>query len=302
MTKRPLLLMLLAALLLAMLPVGTALADYTAADCADGQWEVRPNQTLGFIAYTCGTTVSALVAYNHIQNPNLINTGQIILLPPSDFQPGTTAPAAPAAPTSPAAPPPAPPATGAVTVVWGTPLYAGDGKVVDIPVTVRNNSVTPAVAGGRYFANHGVGTPDGPLWITLLGAVHQPNPYPYVTNEPLWHATVYTNDGRVFPAYVGCKYVETVYAVGDEPLSRADNIWFHWEVTLPGGWFDCGNEYQVKPPDLAPGQTGSSVLTIYLVHPRDNVISVNRRVTRVDLELFTTEGRSLGTVSSQTFQ
>jgi LysM repeat protein len=298
MTKRPLLLLLLAALLVSLLPVGTALADSTPADCADGQWEVRPNQTLGFIAFTCGTTVSALVDFNHIQNPNLINTGQIILIPPSDFQPGTTAPAAP---TTPPPAPAIPPATGGVTVVWGTPLYTGDGKIADIPVTVRNNSVNPAIAGGRYFTGHGVGTPDGPLWITLLGAIHADNPYPYVTNEPLWHATVHTDDGRVFPAYVGCKYLETVYAVGDEPLSRADNIWFHWEVTLPGGWFDCGNAYQVKPEDLAPGQTGSSVLTVYLTHPRDPVLSITRRVTRVDLELFTTEGRSLGTVSSQTF-
>ncbi len=299
MTRRVLLSLLVVMLLAVAVPARMTLADSTAADCADGQWEVRPNQTLGFIAYTCGTTVNALVAYNNLVNPNLINTGEIILLPPGDFTPGTS-PSAPAAPNN---PPAAPAPTGAVTVVWGTPLYAGDGKVVDIPLTVTNNSVTPAIAGGRYKLGHGVGTPDGPLWITLLGAIQSEIPYPYVTaNEPLWHATVYTDDGLVAPAFVGCKYIETVYSVGDEPLSRADNIWFHWEVTLPGGWFDCGNQYQAKPEDIKPGETGASVLTVYLVNPRSDATVGTRRVVRVDLELFTTEGQSLGIVSSQTFK
>lgn len=282
-----------------LVPTTLALADSTAADCADGQWVVEPNQTLGFIAYTCGTTVSALVQANGLQNPNLINPGQVLIIP-TGGQPNPPAPPPPA-PGNPPAQPPA--GSGAVTVTWGAPLYAGDGKVVEIPLTVTNNSVRPAVAGGRHPLGHGPGTPDGPYWVTLRSAVHAQIPYPDTDpGDLLWAATVTTDDGLTFPAYVGCHYLETVYAQGDEPLDRGKGIWFHWEVTLPGGWFDCGNSYQVKPPDLLPGQSGASVLTVYLVHPRDNVASSTRRVTHVNLEVFTTEGASLGIVSSQDFQ
>lgn len=306
MARRALTLVLALILLAVLTPVGVGLADYTAEECADGEWEVRPNQTLYSIAYICGTTVDALVAYNNIENPNLIRTGQILLLPPADFEPTGGAPsAAPAAQPTVSAPAPAPrtSGTGGVIVEFGEPLYSGDGRVVEVPITVHNLSVTPGIAGGRYYPGYDRDTPGGPRWVTLLGAVHDTIPYPYVTNEPLWHATVYTDDGLSFPAYVGCRYQETVYAQGDEPLSRADNIWFHWEVTLPGGWFDCGNAYQVKPENLLPGQSGSAPLTVYLIHPRlwNSVPTVDRRIVRIDLELFDTEGRSLGIVASQTF-
>ncbi len=310
MFRRKLCLILAIALAVTVLPLGMTFAqplgDYTADDCLDGVWEVRPNQTLYYIAYTCGVTVTQLVAYNNIQNPNLIHTGQILMIPPADWQPGG-APLPPSGglPPAPTAPPPPPPAGGnsAVSVSIGTPLYSADGRVVDINITVHNLSVTPKLAGGRYYPNQGIDAPGGPHWVTLLGAIHDTIPHPYVTNEPLWHATIYTNDGLSFPAYAGCIYHETIFAEGDEPLDRKNNIWFHWETTLTGGWFDCGNAYQVKPEDMLPGQSGSAPLTVYLIHPRqwNDVPTVSRRIVRMDLELFNTLGQSLGTVITQYF-
>jgi len=299
--------------LVALIPVGIAMADYTAEDCADGQWEVRPGQTVYQIAFICSVQPDALIAYNNLANPNLINTGQILLIPPPDFSAGDAAPppasttpesAEPAAtPVPTASPPPAATNnTGAVTVEIGVPSYSGDGRVAAVNISVTNNSVEPAVAGGRYYSTP-PGDNDAPYWVTLIGAVHAPNPYPEVHNEPLWHATVYLDNGVVFPAYAGCLYNETIFAQGDEPLSRAENIWFHWETTLDGGWFDCGNSYQVKPEDLEPGQSGSAPLTVYMIHPRlyNEVPFVETKITRIDVEIFDTNGNSLGTVATRSY-
>jgi hypothetical protein len=315
MTRRILTALFAVAYLFAVVGAGVALADYDPEECLDGEWEVRPNQTLYSIAYICQTSVDAMVAYNNIENPNLINTGQILLIPPQGFQPGDTAPSTDVPVVSaepPAVEPPveqpvilpaAPPVSGGVSVEFGAPMYSGDGRIVEVPINVFNAGVPQGVAGGRYMPGNDPDTPGGPQWVTLLGAVQDQIPYPYVTNEPLWHATVYTNDGSSFPAYAGCIYEEEVFAQGDEPLSRADNIWFHWETTLEGGWFDCGNAYQVKPENLMVGESGSAPLTVYLVHPRlwSTVMETSRRISRIDLELFDVNGQSLGTVASQTF-
>jgi hypothetical protein len=166
--------------------------------------------------------------------------------------------------------------------------------------------VAENVAGGKYLPP-GQRPPPEPHWITLLRAAQGPIVYPILTeNEPLWHAIVYTSDGLIGSAYAGCVYRESVYAEGDEPISRVDNIWFHWDITLVGGWFDCGNEYRVKPEDLKIGQSATVPLTFYTLSPRqwpyDGLPPRHpRKITRIDLELFTPSGRSLGIVASQTF-
>lgn len=311
--NKALLIVVVTALVAALIPVGVSLADYTAEDCEDGVWEVRPNQTLYFIAYTCDVSVNALVEYNGIENPNLIRTGEILLIPPKDWLPGDAtpenpnpAPEEPAdAPTPTPVPPPPPSGSGGnVTVNIGQPSYSGDGRVATVDISVYNNNVTPRLAGGRYYPNQGPEDVDDPIWVTLIGAVHDTIPYPQVINEPLWHATVYTDDGLSFPAYAGCIYYETIFAEGDEPLHDKDNTWWHWETSLEGGWFDCGNAYQVKPENLLPGESGSAPLTVYLIHPREweDVPTVDRKIVRIDLEMFDSTGRSLGTVASKTFQ
>ncbi len=314
MSRRKVSLIVAIMLLAALLPMGVIFADYTAEDCLDGEWEVRPDQTLYFIAYTCSVTVDALVAYNNIENPNLINTGDILLIPPPDFQPGDVPPAAPPAappqeppPAEPVVPTPVPPPSGGsgdVIAEIAPPQYSGDGRVAEVNISVHNLAVTPKLAGGRYYPNAGPDAPGGAQWVTLLGAIHDELPHPFVTTELLWHTTVYTSDGLVFPAYAGCVYQESILAEGDEPLDRENDVWFHWEMELVGGWFDCGNAYQVKPEDMLPGQSGSAPLTVYLVHPRQwgEVLTTDRRITRIDLELFDTTGRSLGTVATRWFQ
>jgi putative chitinase len=42
---------------------------------------VQPGDTLASIAARFGTTVSAIVSYNHIPNPNLIYAGQLLYIP-----------------------------------------------------------------------------------------------------------------------------------------------------------------------------------------------------------------------------
>ncbi|MGF1504625.1 MAG: LysM peptidoglycan-binding domain-containing protein [Chloroflexi bacterium] len=316
--NRRLLGLLTAVLALALVvPTSQALADYFPEDCEDGEWEVRPDQTLGFIAFTCGTTVTALVEYNNIENPNLINTGTILLIPPADFVPGSGAPApapeagdqpdvADEAPeVEPTAPPPPPSGgTGQVSASLGPIRYDEFRSFAEVQATVTNLGVQQGVAGGRYYPPQP--GDDGPQWVTLVGAIHTNPPYPAVNNEPLWKATVYFNDGTSNLVYAGCEYRETVFAEGDEPLDRANDIWFHWEITLEGGWFDCGNTLseQRHPPDLFPGQSGSSTLRIYLEHPRlwdDSGPIQDKRVVRIDMEVFTTAGESLGVVTSQTY-
>jgi LysM repeat protein len=67
-------------------------------------YTVQPGDTLTKIAARFGVTVSALVALNHIENPNLIEVGQVLEIPESGTTPAPT-------PT----PSPAPTATGGGT-------------------------------------------------------------------------------------------------------------------------------------------------------------------------------------------
>jgi len=264
-------------------------------------WVVGPEDTLYGIARAVGRTVEAMTAYNNLENPNIIIDYTELRVPPADYMPGTTVTTTTTTTGTGLTPAPVVSASG-VTVTFDPILYAGDGRMAEVMIHVTNNDVEPAVAGGRFHIN-----PDpidgGVRWVTLLGAIQDTIPYPEIQDEPLWHATVYTDDGLEFPAYAGCIYRETVFAEGDEPLDRRLNIWFHWTMFLEGGWFDCGNQYRVKPEDIEPGETGSAPLQIYLVHPRDfdTVMFGDRTITRIDLELFDTTGQSLGTVYSQTY-
>jgi LysM repeat protein len=281
-------------------------------------WTVGPEDTLYAISRTVGRTVAQMAAYNGLENPNLIYDGTQLRVPPADYvPPGTTEPPAgsttatgeeeeeeeeTSAPVTGLTPPPAVISNSGVTVTFDPILYAGDGRMAEVMIHVTNNSVEPAVAGGLFHINRD--PVDGGLrWVTLLGAIQDTIPYPEIQDEPLWHATVYTDDGLEFPAYAGCIYREGVFAEGDEPLDRRLGIWFHWTMELEGGWFDCGNEYRVKPEDIEPGESGSAPLQIYLVHPRDfnTVMFGDRTITRIDLELFDTNGQSLGIVHSETY-
>lgn len=65
-----------ASLLCAAVAVGTSVPQVAAA----GTYVVRPHDTLSSIAQAYGTTVGALVAANHLGNPNLITVGQVLVI------------------------------------------------------------------------------------------------------------------------------------------------------------------------------------------------------------------------------
>lgn len=71
------------------LPSGAAAPSPSAAGAAATTYTVRRGDTLGRIASRTGTTIAALVAHNHLANPNLIREGQVLQLPGA---PGSGAP------------------------------------------------------------------------------------------------------------------------------------------------------------------------------------------------------------------
>lgn len=60
--------------------VEAATSPQAAATTSGGSYTVRSGDTLGAIAASHDTTVAALAAKNHLANPNLIRTGQVLLI------------------------------------------------------------------------------------------------------------------------------------------------------------------------------------------------------------------------------
>ena len=152
-------------------------------------YAVRPGDTLRAIAARYKTTVAALVAANHLANPNLIRVGQSLSIPGGTAvpaAPGAAAPraaAAAAAAAKPAASPapsasPAPPAVTLTAAVSGAglplPLQYLRGGTVDQGVDYAAPGGTPLYAMGpgvivrEGMSGFGPGTPvlqitSGPL-------------------------------------------------------------------------------------------------------------------------------------------
>jgi LysM repeat protein len=146
---------------------------------ADTTYTVVPGDTLSAIAERFGTTVDALVALNHIADPNLIYPGQVLVVGGTPA-PGTAAPApgtpAPApgtpAPGTPASTVPAPalPSTSGPAELGGyeNPLravryltpqridqgvdYAGSGPVYALGDGVVLNTTNPGWPGGGFIS------------------------------------------------------------------------------------------------------------------------------------------------------
>lgn len=259
---------------------------------------VQPGDNLYRIAKKFDTTVEALMAANNITDPNHIVVGQRLVIPT-----GTGQPAAGAATTS---------TTGAASasswaVEAGKPIYSGDGHVIDIPVTIHNNSVSPEIAGGKWTSTL---KPDG-LYedMALAKAAHGDFEQPLLGNSLVWQAVVHTSDGKTHLAAAGCIFIEHVFAQGDEPLDRAPDgtwlKWFHYEVNLFDGWFDCGNTYRINPANIKPGASGKSLLRVYLVNPHNKALYNQvvgtpyplRTVTSLDVTVFKQDGAKVGTQS-----
>lgn len=250
---------------------------------------VQRGENLFRIALRYGTTIDVLAAYNGLTDPRRIAVGQILIVPLTGGAAAQTAPAAGELP--------AVASRAGITVQIGEPVYASDGRVAEAAITVSNQRLTPAVAGGRYYI---ATNPDGNRrWITLLRAEHQEVPVPILGEPtPLWHAIVTLTDGTTFDAYAGCIYREQILAEGYEPSALGGPL--HWTMTLEDGWFDCGNAYQVKPEDLVPGQVATVPLTVYIMHPRDDA-PVTRSIQQIALELWRSDGVSLGIVATRDY-
>ncbi len=189
--------------------------------------------------------------------------------------------------------------TAGVAVTFGDLVYSNQGRMAVVQVAVQNTGITPAISGGKYYF---IRQQDGNRHdVTLLGVSHGTVPLalpwdPEYGVAPLWKAHVIFTDGVAADFYVGCQYLETVIASGFEPPD------LHWKVNWPGGWFDCGNGYRVKPEDLAPGASASVPLTIYLQHPRLWADPPpNRQVSSLTLSVWRADGVLLENVASKTF-
>jgi LysM repeat protein len=152
-------------------------------------YSVRSGDTLGAIAARYKTTVAALVAANHLANPNLIRVGQSLSIPGGTAVPAAPGAAAPRAATAPAAAAkpatspapsasPAPPPVTLTAAVSGAglplPLQYLRGGTVDQGVDYAAPGGTPLYAMGpgiiirEGMSGFGPGTPvlqitSGPL-------------------------------------------------------------------------------------------------------------------------------------------
>ena len=150
-----------------------------------GYYTVKPGDTLIRIGLDTGQTTRDIVRWNNLENPNLIEVGQVLrIVPPSNESSlvvtrpvgsgvaGTTTAAAPARPASAAPAPVTPPATQPVSteddVAWIWPaqgkLIAGfdeiknkgydiDGRMGDPVIAASDGRVVYAGAGLRGYGN-----------------------------------------------------------------------------------------------------------------------------------------------------
>lgn len=198
--------------------------------------------------------------------------------------------------TPPSEPAESPPiaASGAVSAAIADPIYLADGRWAEVYITVTNLSVSPFLRTGYEYVQP---NPDGgPQRVTLLMVIQEEVPQPIISGEPLWLGHTRFSDGTRWTFPVGCLYIEDVFAEGME----GD---FHWEAHYTGGFFDCGNSTDKIVPPIAPGQTATIPLYVYLQHPRLWLTEPppGRSISQIDLEVFDAYGNSLGIVASRGF-
>ncbi|HYO89077.1 MAG TPA: LysM peptidoglycan-binding domain-containing protein [Candidatus Limnocylindrales bacterium] len=105
---------------------------------------VQPGDTLGSIARRFGTTVTAIAQANNIVNPNLIFTGQVLIIPTG----GAVVPTAPPPGPGPTAVPPPPGSTGfelgGQTLTFGFPTQMQQSGMRWAKAQIRYNLGDPA--------------------------------------------------------------------------------------------------------------------------------------------------------------
>lgn len=184
--------------------------------------------------------------------------------------------------------------SGAVSAYIADPIYLADGRWAEVYITVTNNSVEPFLRTGWEYVQP---NPDGAHQrVTLLMITQDELPRPILGGEPLWLGHIRLSDESWWTFPVGCFYIEDIFAEGME----GD---FHWQAHYTGGFFDCGNSTDKIVPPIAPGQTATIPLYVYLQHPRlwGTEPPPGRSISQINLEVFDAYGNSLGIVASRSF-
>ena len=141
----------------------TATAPPSTATPAIAEYTVQPGDTLGAIAANFGLTTEELADFNDLPDPDLIDVGTVLRLPPVG---GAGATPSPAATTSASAAPPGatlrPPA--------GAPSGATPATTATAPVSPAPLATLGASYGGRPIEHYVFG--DGPAHVAFIGAIH----------------------------------------------------------------------------------------------------------------------------------
>ncbi len=126
------------------------------------EYVVQSGDTLGAIAATFGVTVEELVALNNLANPDLIDVGTVLRLPPAgDAAEPSPSPAASASAPSPAG------ATADATSASSTTAAATTAPSSSTPAAVATLGVS---YGERPIEHYTFG--DGPAHVAFVGAIH----------------------------------------------------------------------------------------------------------------------------------
>ena len=132
----------------------------TTATPAATEYTVQPGDTLGAIAAQFGLTAEELAAFNDLADPDLIDVGAVLRLPPD----GDAEPAPPPAASASA------PASGATTAATAGAPAAATTAATPASATPSAVATIGASYGGRPIEHYVFG--DGPVHLAFIGALH----------------------------------------------------------------------------------------------------------------------------------
>lgn len=179
---------------------------------------VQPGETLVSIAAAYGVPLEELIAVNHIQDPNLIRAGQVLVIPgrqaappPASEPPGTPAlpPSAPQArrPALPTLPP-----SGPVAVEIAGVLGAGDLTRESVRLRNRGGAVSlegwslSDASGDRFVFPRLVLFPEGEVTLHSGPGVSSPTHLYWNRATPAWQSgellTLRDREGNIVDTYV----------------------------------------------------------------------------------------------------
>ncbi|MGC8946236.1 MAG: LysM peptidoglycan-binding domain-containing protein [Anaerolineae bacterium] len=179
---------------------------------------VRPGETLASIAAAYGVSLAELIAANHIQDPNFIQAGQVLVIPEVAVTPPPVASPEPAPTPGPTPPPirrpvlPTPPPSGPPLVEIAGVLGTGDLARETVRLRNRGGAVslegwTLSDAGGdRYTFPRLVLFPGAEVTLHTGPGVSSPTDIYWNRTAPAWQSgellTLRDAEGKVVDTYV----------------------------------------------------------------------------------------------------